>query len=325
VAKHDHVSAARLRATLPSLWIYNSEILGGPGSARSTLVWRMDVKGGPGLELNKLVLVDATNGAVVLTIDQLETALNRSVCDADDTPTQVPCTAPVATETDPPNAGDSDLDVHSAFDFAGDTYAFYASNFGRDSLDDEGLELKSTVDYCQVGQACPLRNAFWNGSQMAYGNTFASADDVVGHELTHGVTQFTSGLFYYYQSGAINESLSDVFGEFVDLTNHHGDDSDGVRWEIGEDLPASVGVIRDMADPARFDNPDSMTSPFYTPDVDQNGDGREDDAGGVHTNSGVNNRAAVLITDGGVSMAPRSPASASPRRRSSTTGSRPRT
>ena len=73
---------------------------------------------------------------------------------------------------------------------------------------------------------------------MAYGDGFASADDVVGHELTHGVTEFSSHLFYYFQSGAINESLSDVFGEFVDQTNGAGNDTAGVKWQLGEDLPA---------------------------------------------------------------------------------------
>ena len=77
---------------------------------------------------------------------------------------------------------------------------------------------------------------------MVYGEGFAAADDVVGHELTHGVTEFSSHLFYYYQSGAINESMSDVFGEFVDLTNGAGSDDPADRWMLGEDLP---GIRRD--------------------------------------------------------------------------------
>ena len=124
---------------------------------------------------------------------------------------------------------------------------------------------------------------------MLYGDGFASADDVVGHELTHGVTQFESNLLYYYQSGAINESLSDVFGEFVDLTNGVGNDTAGVRWLLGEDL--SIGAIRNMANPPAFGDPDRMTSSLYT--------GTTSDNGGVHTNSGVNNKAASLMVDGG--------------------------
>jgi hypothetical protein len=136
---------------------------------------------------------------------------------------------------------------------------------------------------------------------MTYGDGFASADDVVGHELTHGFTEFTSHLFYYYQSGAINESLSDVFGELIDLTDGRGDDSAAARWLIGEDLPPSFGALRNMKSPGTAPvgyphpyfspSPDRMTSPDYY--------GQNDDSGGVHTNSGVNNKAAYLITDGG--------------------------
>ena len=75
---------------------------------------------------------------------------------------------------------------------------------------------------------------------MVFGDarTFAQADDVIGHELTHGVTEHESNLFYYYQSGAINESLSDVFGELIDLTNGTGTDTPAVRWLLGEDVAA---------------------------------------------------------------------------------------
>ena len=134
-----------------------------------------------------------------------------------------PCTvgAAVATEPgNPPGAGDDD-DVAPAYNFAAATYDFYFNRFGRRSLDDADMTLVSTVDYCdpRFPLECPdYDNAFWNGTQMAYGNGYAAGDDVVGHELTHGVTDFSAHLFYYYQSGAINESLSDVMGEFIDQT-----------------------------------------------------------------------------------------------------------
>ena len=120
---------------------------------------------------------------------------------------------------------------------------------------------------------------------MVYGDVhgYPLADDVVAHELTHGVTQYTSNLFYYYQSGAINESLSDVFGEFVDQTNGRGNDIPSVRWLMGEDV-ARLGAIRNMQNPPAFGDPDRMTSAFYYRGADDNG--------GVHTNSGVNNKAA---------------------------------
>src|SRR5205085_1682189 len=137
-------------------------------------------------------------------------------------------------------------DADLAYDYAGATYDYYFNNFGRDSLDGKGLPLISLVRYCPRGEACPYENASWDGQQMTYGDGFASADDVVGHELTHGFTEFTSHLFYYYQSGAINESLSDVFGELIDQTDGLGTDTTAVRWQMGEDLPASFGVIRYM-------------------------------------------------------------------------------
>ena len=127
---------------------------------------------------------------------------------------------------------------------------------------------------------------------MVYGDGFAAADDVVGHELTHGVTDFSSHLFYYKQSGAINESMSDVFGEYIDLVNGAGTDTPGVRWLMGEDIPG-IGAIRNMDNPPAFNDPDRMLSPLYTSDPG------EADGGGVHSNSGVNNKAAFLMVDGG--------------------------
>ena len=133
-------------------------------------------------------------------------------------------------------------------------------------------------------------NAEWGHDQVFYGDGFA-VDDVVGHELTHGVTQYTSGLVYYFQSGAINESLSDTWGEWIDLTNGKGNDSPGVSWLYGEDLPGGAG--RSMQNPPAFGDPDRMTSPLYYADP------LLKDSGGVHYNSGVGNKAAFLITHGG--------------------------
>ena len=124
---------------------------------------------------------------------------------------------------------------------------------------------------------------------MVYGAGYASADDVVGHELTHGVTDYESQLFYYMQSGALNESLSDIWGEYIDQTNGKGNDSSGVRWLMGEDVPG--GAIRNMSNPPQFGDPDRVGSSKYWCDL------RDD--GGVHINSGVPNKATFLMTDGG--------------------------
>src|SRR3990172_8641247 len=101
---------------------------------------------------------------------------------------------------------------------------------------------------------------------------FPVADDGVGHELTHGVTQFESNLFYYYQSGAINEAFSDLWGEFIDLENGTGNDDASVRWLMGEDV-TGWGAIRDMENPPAFGDPDRILSANYYEGSGDNGGG----------------------------------------------------
>jgi bacillolysin len=288
IAKAHRVGVETLDASAGTLSIFDPRLLDAPGAPRAQLVWRFEVKSRSGDPIRELVLVDAVAGKIALHFNQIAEAKSRKVCDANRTAAQLPCTSPVRSEGQPPHAL---TDVNLAYDYSGDTYDFLKNRFGRDSLNGAGMPLISTVRYCPSPSDCPFENAFWNGSQMTYGEDYASADDVVGHEFSHGVTEFTSHLFYYHQSGAINESLSDVFGELVDLTNGKGDDSAAVRWQMGEDLP--IGAIRDMEDPTLFGDPDRTQSPNYTDDSFM------EDSGGVHTNSGVNNKAAFLMTDGG--------------------------
>ncbi len=213
VAKGEGVPAAGLRADIPERWIYDARLLGGRGPLGARPVWRLNVTGAA---LDQMVLVDAELGSVVVRISNIELAKDREVCDANNTRRRLPVHDRCG-RAHGGRSGDRRHDVDLAYDFAGDTYDFFAG-LGRDSLDDNGMTLVSTVKYCPDPFDCPYANAFWDGDQMVYGEGYAAADDVVGHELTHGVTDFSAHLFYYYQSGAINESLSDVFGEFVDLT-----------------------------------------------------------------------------------------------------------
>ena len=294
IAKDRKLNAGDLQATEPELWIYDPSLLGGPGPRVPSLVWRMDVTPKEGVAyFGELVLVDAKRGSVPLNFDQTHSVLDRETYTANNGST-LPGTL-VCDESAPCNS--TDADAVAAHQFAGETYDFYFNNHGRDSLDDAGLRLTSTVDFCPSTPpnppTCPFQNAGWNsqGQQMIYGDGW-TVDDIVGHELTHGVTQFESGLFYYYQSGAINESFSDIWGEFVDLSNTAGTDTAATRWRIGEDIPGT-GTLRDMEDPTIFNDPDSMQSSLYAADAGEN------DSGGVHTNSGVNNKAAFLLTDGG--------------------------
>ena len=153
-------------------------------------------------------------------------------------------------------------DVNQIYEYFGDTSDTYATLgtdltelIGVDYGDGLGKALRGTVRICVDG-SCPFANAFWNGEQMAFGEG-VSTDDITGHELAHGVTQNTSGLAYLWEAGAINESLSDIFGEIVDLTNGSADDTPANRWLMGEG--SSLGAIRSMSDPTQFDHPDKMT------------------------------------------------------------------
>ncbi|MFL5801278.1 MAG: M4 family metallopeptidase, partial [Roseiflexaceae bacterium] len=292
------VDPDELTVSTPELWVFNPALLGGPGLRRNTLTWRMELRGESATTaIRELVLIDAHVGIVVLHFNQIADAKSRRICNANnvadpdgDETNDCDTDAKAVRLEGAPNTGNVDVDL--AYNYSGDTYDYYFNNFGRDSLDGNGLKLVSLVKYCPDNSDCPYENAFWDGQQMTYGDGFATADDVVGHELTHGFTEFTSHLFYYYQAGAINESLSDVFGELIDQGNGKGTDTPGVRWQIGEDLPASFGVIRNMADPGLFQDPDRTGSSHYY--------GGSSDSGGVHSNSGVNNKAAFLMTDGSI-------------------------
>ncbi|MCL4530131.1 MAG: M4 family metallopeptidase [Chloroflexi bacterium] len=201
-------------------------------------------------------------------------------------------------EGQPPS---SDVAVNEAYDGAGLTYDLYWDVYQRNSLDGNGLHLDSTVHYQQN-----YDNAFWNGQQMVYGdgdgqlfNRFTIAVDVIGHELTHGVTQYMSNLDYQSQSGALNESFSDVFGTLVKQRklNQTADQAD---WLIGEGLlTASVhGVaLRSMKapgtaydDPVLGKDPQPADMAHYVNTTQDNG--------GVHINSGIPNRAFYLTAAG---------------------------
>jgi bacillolysin len=189
-------------------------------------------------------------------------------------------------------------DVIYAHRYAGDTYDFYAKYLGRDSYDNKGSDIISNT-HIPIASG----NASWQSTskQMYYGDGFSQADDVVAHEITHGVSQFSAPTFadmYVGQTGAIDESFSDIFGEFIDLTNGHGRDIPEFNWLIGEDLPITNinprGAVRNMANPPDYGHPDRMTSLYYASNQQTSIDN-----GGVHIDSGVGNKAAFLMTSGG--------------------------
>ena len=194
-----------------------------------------------------------------------------------------------------------DLAVDEAYDGLGATWRLYREVFGRDSLDGAGLALDGTVHYGQN-----YDNAFWDGTRMVFGdgdgvlfNRFTSAVDVIGHELTHGVTEKTAGLAYEGQSGALNESVSDVFGSLV-KQRALGQDAASADWLIGAGLftDAVQGqALRSLKapgtaydDPRLGKDPQPATMSGYVETTDDNG--------GVHLNSGIPNHAFYLAATG---------------------------
>jgi Zn-dependent metalloprotease len=187
-----------------------------------------------------------------------------------------------------------DRAVNEAYDGSGATYDLYFTEFGRNSIDERGMRLDSTVHYGRK-----YDNAFWNGQQMVYGdgdgelfNRFTIAIDVIGHELTHGVTEYEAGLEYQDQPGALNESFSDVFGSLVKQYKRRQTAKEA-DWLIGKGLLAR-GVkgkaLRSMKEPGTAYDDDILgkdPQPGHMTDYVRT----RDDNGGVHINSGIPNRA----------------------------------
>lgn len=193
----------------------------------------------------------------------------------------------------------NDPAADEAYDGAGWTYDLYKNVYRRNSVDDKGLTLDSTVHFSEK-----YDNAFWNGAQMVYGdgdgkifNRFTKAIDVIGHELTHGVTQYTAQLEYQDQSGALNEHISDVFGSIVKQYSLK-QNATQADWLIGQGLftPKIHGVaLRSMKAPGTaYDDPLIGKDPQPATMSDYN-DTTEDN-GGVHINSGIPNHAFYLIS-----------------------------
>lgn len=198
-------------------------------------------------------------------------------------------------------AATGDVAVNEAYDGLGATFDLYSTVYGRNSIDDNGMDLIGTVHYGNK-----YNNAFWNGTQMVFGdgdgkifNRFTIAIDVMGHELAHGVTGATAKLEYQNQSGALNESISDVFGSLVKQRSL-GQTAAQADWLIGAGLLASGinGVaLRSMKAPGTaYDDPVLGKDP--QPDHMSRYVNTTSDNGGVHINSGIPNKAFYLAAIG---------------------------
>ncbi len=208
----------------------------------------------------------------------------------------------VRSESDPPVA---DASANRAFDAIGATRDFYKKVFDRNSIDNRGMRLQGYVHF-----ATNYNNAFWDGQQLVFGDgdgrvftDFTGSCEVIAHEFAHGVTEHTAGLDYHNQSGALNESLSDVFGVMVKQWTLHQRAAEA-DWLIGADVftpNIKADALRSMKAPGTaYDNkllgkdpqPDHMSHYVKLPDTEQG------DMGGVHVNSGIPNRAFYLTAMG---------------------------
>jgi Zn-dependent metalloprotease len=194
-------------------------------------------------------------------------------------------------------AGD-DRSVAEAYDGLGRTHELFRYAYSRASIDDNNLPLDASVHYGR-----DYDNAFWNGTQMVFGDGdgtvfrgFTSSLSVIGHELTHGVTQYSANLEYRGQPGALNESISDVFGALVEQ-HTIGQDAEEASWLIGAGLFTDQvqGVaLRSMKAPGTAYD-DDVLGKDPQPATMSGYRQTEDDNGGVHLNSGIPNHAFYLV------------------------------
>ncbi|BDZ47390.1 M4 family metallopeptidase [Naasia aerilata] len=216
----------------------------------------------------------------------------RTIFDAESTET-LPG-VPVRREGE---SAEGDPAVDEAYDGLGAVFSFFGEAYSRTSIDGRGMPLRATVHYGEE-----YDNAFWDGERMVFGDgdgeifrRFTVSLSVIGHELGHGVTQFTADLRYEGQSGALNESISDVFGVLVEQ-HARGQDAASGSWLIGEGLftdRVKGFALRSMVAPGTaYDDPVLGKDP--QPRHMDEYIVTDDDSGGVHLNSGIPNRAFSL-------------------------------
>lgn len=242
----------------------------GYGKGRSGVMQSFYVK--PRMEAGKTVyqLLDATRPTVIQTFDFRKPSSRKDLPEGYD----------FVTSGSKTFADAAAVDAHVN---AKRVYLFYKNKYGRNGIDDKNMAIRSFVHVSSSAQT--RNNAFWSGWAMYYGdgtglknggvNCTSCAYDLVAHELTHGVTQYTVGLEYRGQSGSLNEAISDIMAAVMDADD----------WEIGEDTGAAV---RSLADPGKYGQPAHMDDYVNLP-VDS-----QHDNGGVHINSGIPAHAAYL-------------------------------
>ena len=236
---------------------------------------------------------------MALQVDQVAHVLDRVVCDSADVPADAYVCKAGRYDRVEGQAPTGIADADQAFDNTGATATWFATPLGVDLTDligydrGDGRKLRSTTRYCPASGVSLRQRRRGPATRWSTARATPSPTTSSPTSWATASPSRPPGLIYWFQSGAINESMSDVIGELVDLTDGTGNDTDPTRWQLGEDLPPRAGgIARDMSDPTAYGQPDHTASHLYDPAFDYA------DNGGVHTNSGVANKTAYLIVDG---------------------------
>ncbi|GGB79518.1 M4 family metallopeptidase [Dyadobacter sediminis] len=277
---------APLRAVNSTLYVFQKGLAQGYVGPKH-LVYQVEVRNDN--DVREFMFIDAHTGALVEQFAGMHN-IHRTLYETSPSPANLVW-----------DEGDGPLDKldkwqHSEIIASGHIYNLMKNAFNYVSYDNKDGAMVIINNNPDI--FCP--NSSWNGITTNYCSGTAS-DDVVAHEWAHAYTEYTSGLIYSWQPGAINESYSDIWGETVDLLNNYMDEgeSDSLRincgssqrWQIGEKATSLTGQIRDMWDPTCRSDPGKVTDPQYWCE--------STDYGGVHINSGVLNHAYALLADGG--------------------------
>lgn len=231
-------------------------------------------------------VVDAITGKILEVTPRTEYALYREVFNSEEEPVIKENPAEAARiEGQSPVANE---EVNTAYTASEKAYNLFQQVFGRDSYDDRGSHVKSTVEYAE-GAGKPFKDAFWNGKQMVFGHGFPKALDIVAHEYGHGVIETSSELVDEKQSGALNESFGDIMGE---ATEWYADGEKEPDWLVGSALPG--GAIRSLKNPGLFQELLSAGDEHHDPAKISEWDPTCLDNFGVNINSTVTDHAFYL-------------------------------
>jgi Zn-dependent metalloprotease len=260
------------------------------GNAFLAWMTRVEYVSAQGPQVDKIFADASNDGDLILTAPENKYLKSRQTYTANNG-TTLPGTLRISEG----GALTGDAAIDAAHNYAGNVYDYYKTVHNRDSYDNAGATIKSSAHY-----STSYNNAFWNGTQMVYGDgdgtTFIAlsrALDVDAHELTHAVTERTANLTYSNESGALNEATSDILGNSCEAYSKNGGTPNANTWKVGEDIytPNTAGdALRYMNNPTQDGSSKDYYPERYTGTSDN---------GGVHSNSGIANLVYYLMVMGG--------------------------